>query len=81
MAKKEKAKITTAFIGYGKKISNIVPMPRSKFLIVMCKKCKNKQIVFSKASTIVRCKKCKEELAIPTGGEAKINARVIRVLG
>ena len=81
MTKKEKIKVTTAFVGYGKHVSDIVPMPKSKFLLVVCKKCKNKQIVFSKTSTVVRCQKCNEELAIPTGGEAKINARVIKVLG
>jgi len=44
----------------------------SKFLKVMCLKCRNQQIIFEKASTIVRCLKCKEIIAIPTGGKAKL---------
>lgn len=73
---------TTTFTGYGRRPeSKIVPTPRSKFLVVVCKKCKHQQTVFSKSSTIVHCEECNEEIVIPTGGEAIINARVVRVLG
>jgi small subunit ribosomal protein S27e len=73
---------TTTFTGYGKRPeSKIVPTPRSKFLVVICKKCKHQQTVFSKSSTVVHCEECNEEIVIPTGGEAIINARVVRVLG
>lgn len=58
----------------------LAKMPRSRFLSVLCKKCKNKQIVFSKPATIVRCLKCGAELASPTGGEAHIKGKVLRVL-
>jgi small subunit ribosomal protein S27e len=44
----------------------------SKFLKVMCLKCRNQQIIFEKASTIVRCLNCGEIIAIPTGGKAKL---------
>ena len=59
----------------------IVQLPKSKFLKVVCKKCGNEQIIFNKASSVVKCLKCGIELAIPTGGEAIINAKVMKVLG
>jgi len=58
----------------------IVQLPKSKFLKVVCKKCGNEQIIFNKASSVVKCLKCGIELAIPTGGEAVINGRVMKVL-
>ena len=59
----------------------IVDMPKSKFIRVVCRKCKNEQIIFSKASTVVKCNKCNANIALPTGGQADINARKIRALG
>ncbi len=56
---------------------------KSKFIKVRCDKCKNEQIVFEKTSTPVECLICgKNEklLAEPTGGKAKISARVLEVL-
>ena len=44
----------------------------SKFLRVICLKCRNEQIIFEKASTVVRCLNCNEIIAIPTGGKAKL---------
>ncbi len=52
----------------------------SKFVRVKCKKCKNEQIIFDKASTIVKCHVCNSVLAEPTGGKARINATVAEVL-
>ena len=78
----ERERSTTTFSGYGRRVkSDIIPAPASKFLSIVCKKCKNQQTVFSKAATEVRCQKCGEVLVIPTGGEAIIDARVVRVLG
>ena len=57
-----------------------VEMPKSKFLKVACRKCKNEQIVFNKASTLVKCMKCDAELVVPTGGEAEIRGKVLRTL-
>ncbi|MCL4362170.1 30S ribosomal protein S27e, partial [Candidatus Parvarchaeota archaeon] len=48
-----------------------------KFSKVRCNKCKNEQVIFTKASTEVRCLVCNEVLATPTGGKAKILAEVI----
>lgn len=57
----------------------IIPRPTSRFLKVVCGKCKNEQIIFNKAATYVKCLVCGNELAQPTGGKAKIKAKVIHV--
>lgn len=57
-----------------------IPQPKSKFIKVRCPKCKNEQILFGNASKIVNCLVCQKELAYPTGGKAKIAARVLEVL-
>lgn len=51
----------------------------SKFLKVTCSKCKNEQIIFNKASSKVKCLVCGSELSEPTGGKAKIKAKVLQV--
>jgi len=56
-------------------------MPTSKFLRVVCGKCKNEQIIFNKASIVVRCTNCGKELAFPTGGESEIDAKVLEKMG
>ncbi|MCL5420433.1 MAG: 30S ribosomal protein S27e [Candidatus Parvarchaeota archaeon] len=48
-----------------------------KFSKVRCIKCKNEQVIFTRASTEVRCLVCNEILAKPTGGKVKILAEVI----
>jgi len=48
----------------------------SKFLKVKCK-CKNEQVIFEKAASIVRCLVCGEVLAEPTGGKARIKAKIV----
>jgi small subunit ribosomal protein S27e len=57
-----------------------IRVPSSRFLAVICKKCKSRQVIFSKASSIVTCSKCGEILAEPTGGKARIKAKVLRIL-
>jgi small subunit ribosomal protein S27e len=44
-------------------------------------KCKNEQVIFSKASTLVKCLKCGEVLAEPKGGEARIKGKVLERFG
>lgn len=63
-----------------RKKDNLVTMPKSRFLRVLCKKCKNDQVVYNKTATVVKCMKCGEELALPTGGEALIKGKVLEVL-
>ena len=55
-------------------------MAKSRFVKVRCSKCKNIQTIFGKASTKVRCLGCEGILAVPSGGNAKIRARVEEVL-
>ncbi|RMD45594.1 30S ribosomal protein S27e [Candidatus Pacearchaeota archaeon] len=56
-------------------------MERSgKFIRIRCSKCKASQVIFGKASTKVRCLKCESVVALPSGGKAKIRARVEEVL-
>ncbi|MDO8661113.1 MAG: 30S ribosomal protein S27e [Candidatus Woesearchaeota archaeon] len=52
----------------------------SKFIKIRCPKCKNEQIMFGKASTTVNCLVCEKPLAEPTGGKARVKARVLEVL-
>lgn len=58
----------------------LVTMPESKFIKILCKKCKNEQIIYNKAATIVKCLNCNEVLAVPTGGEAEIKGKILQVL-
>lgn len=58
----------------------LVRMPKSKFIRVLCKKCKNEQIIFNKSSTVVKCVKCENELSIPIGGDSIIKAKILEVL-
>jgi len=59
----------------------LIPEPRSRFLLVVCPNCGNKQVIFSHATFPVRCLSCGEQLLKPTGGKAEIRATVERILG
>ena len=61
-------------------MNGTIPSPKSKFIKVRCAKCKNEQIIFGNASNTVLCLVCSKEVAYPTGGKAKISARVLEVL-
>jgi small subunit ribosomal protein S27e len=61
-------------------MKKLVTMPKTRFLKVVCRKCRNEQIIFSNVSTVVKCLGCDNELAIPTGGEARIKAKIVEVL-
>ncbi len=54
--------------------------PTSKFIKVRCPKCKNEQIIFGKASNTVSCLVCSKPIAEPTGGKARVRARILEVL-
>lgn len=56
------------------------PESTSKFIKVRCPKCKNEQIMFGKASTKVQCLVCSKPIAEPSGGKAKVKARILEVL-
>ena len=55
-------------------------LPKSKFIKVRCSKCKNEQVLFGNSSSLVSCLVCKKELAYPTGGKARISARVLEII-
>jgi len=60
---------------------NLITLPKSKFARVVCKKCKNEQVIFNKIATVVKCLNCGEVLAEPTGGEANIRGKVLEMFG
>jgi len=55
-------------------------MPKSHFVRVLCKKCKNDQVIFNKATTAIKCINCGEDLAVSTGGVTLIKGKVLEVL-
>ena len=59
---------------------SMIKLPRSRFLKVECE-CGNKMIVFSHVAMEVKCPKCGKIVAEPTGGKAKINAKIIEIHG
>ncbi len=52
----------------------------AKFIRVKCSKCKNSQVIYGRASSKVKCLECGGVIAIPSGGNAKIRARIEEVL-
>ena len=54
--------------------------PRSKFLLVKCKKCNNEQIIFNKPAGDVQCLVCGEVIAKSTGGKAEVLGEIIKEL-
>ena len=61
-------------------MDELIPFPKSKFIKVRCKKCKNEQIIFGKSASKINCLVCSAPLADPSGGKTKIHARVLEVL-
>lgn len=53
---------------------------KAKFVKIKCSRCRNTQVVFGKASTRVKCNKCGKIIVKPTGGNAKIRAKVEEVI-
>jgi small subunit ribosomal protein S27e len=61
-------------------MKDFVQMPKSKYMRVICKKCKSDQMLYNKIASVVKCNKCGAVLAEPTGGQARILAKVVEVL-
>lgn len=61
-------------------MNKIIREPVSKFVKLRCPKCKNEQIAFGKSASSIKCLVCGKVLAEPSGGKAKIKARVLEVL-
>mgnify|MGYP006282300403 CR=1 FL=1 len=55
-------------------------MTQTKFLLVECPECGNKQKIFARASTEVKCEKCEKTLAKPKGGKAEVTGKIVKVL-
>ena len=54
--------------------------PDSKFIKLRCPKCNNEQIAFGKTASLINCLVCGKSLAEPTGGKARVKARILEVL-
>ena len=52
----------------------------SKFLVVECSECGNKQTIFSKAASVVKCSKCGSVLAEPGASKVRVKAKVLKVV-
>ena len=59
----------------------ITKEPKSKFLEVVCPKCKNEQTIFNKSPRTITCLVCGNILAEPTGGMSSIKAKIVKVHG
>lgn len=62
-------------------MADIVTSPASRFLHVMCKKCKNEQVMYNKIANTVVCTQCGEVIAEPQGGDAFVKAKILENLG
>ncbi len=59
-------------------MEGLIEQPDSRFVKIECKNCGNAQVVFDHASTKVKCLVCDSEIAEPTGGKARITAKINR---
>ena len=50
------------------------------YIRVTCGDCENEQIVFGKAATVVNCAVCGTTLAVPTGGNARIDHEIVETV-
>ncbi len=55
-------------------------MHESKFLKIKCNKCRNEQIIFSRAAMEVKCLVCGATFATPTGGRADLKTKAVQPL-
>ena len=51
-----------------------------QFIKIKCEGCKNEQVIFNKASIQVKCLVCNAVLAEPSGGKAKVIAKIVQEL-
>ena len=55
-------------------------MKETNFIKVRCQNCSSEQTIYEKATTEVKCNSCNALLAKPSGGNAKIKAKIIERL-
>jgi len=53
---------------------------KSKFLRVVCPRCKKNKTIFGKSSTLVKCENCNYLLLETKGGKSKIRAPITEVI-
>jgi small subunit ribosomal protein S27e len=51
------------------------------FAKVRCNKCKNEQVIFTRAVQPVACLVCGATIASPRGGKSHVDAQVLEVYG
>jgi small subunit ribosomal protein S27e len=54
--------------------------PSSKYLKIVCPRCKNSNLVYGKSTTKIKCTKCNLLLVKPTGGKTRIRAVIRRII-
>lgn len=52
-------------------------MEEKKFIKIKCLDCGEEKVIFTRASTVIKCDKCGVDVALPTGGKAKILGEII----
>ncbi len=58
----------------------LVPKPSSNFLLVQCKECEEKRVIFNYTTNVISCNSCHQIIADKTGAKAKILGRVLAPL-
>jgi small subunit ribosomal protein S27e len=58
----------------------LIPKPKSNFLSVQCTSCKEKQVMFSHATSDINCKSCGNPIAQKTGGRANVLGEILTTL-
>jgi small subunit ribosomal protein S27e len=53
---------------------------KSRFLRVICPRCKKNKTLFGKSSTLVKCENCNYLLLETKGGKSKIRAQIKEVI-
>jgi len=53
---------------------------KSKFLRVVCPRCKKNKTIFGKSSTLVKCENCNYLLLETKGGKSRIRAPIREVM-
>ncbi|HVE37195.1 MAG TPA: 30S ribosomal protein S27e [Nitrososphaeraceae archaeon] len=58
----------------------LIPKPKSNFWSVQCTSCKEKQVIFSHATSDINCKSCGNPIAKKTGGRANVLGEILTTL-
>ena len=64
-----------------KRERELIPKPKSEFLMVKCPDCGEQRILFSNSAKDVGCRGCGRKLAESKGGKSVILATVVKRLG